>query len=171
MLTLTADDYNDIRLLTGTLTEDDDLTDAQINGQAINGAASDWAKGELLRYVNVDALQVFTDIETLRNSNIDSISFAELTSIQEAQLKRAVIYRCAGIAVELLRPVTQEGSSDIVTQRRATPEWKELQDDLFAKAEAEIVEIRQAYDDDAWLDSAEAIIGGYAEDDGAFFVI
>lgn len=171
MLTLATADFNEFRLLTGALTEDDDLTDAQINGATINGAASDWAQGELIRYVNINDLSHYTSLADLRNTSINDLSANELTTLQQGQLKRAVLYRGAGIAVELLRPVTQEGSSDIITQRRDTPDWQALQTDLYAKAEDEIDALRAAYPDDAFLESGQAITTGFAESDGAFFCI
>jgi hypothetical protein len=155
MLTLTSDELDEVRLLTGVYNYDSDLPDARINTQVIVGEASDYVIGELLRNVDISKLQDYSTIEEARSASPDDFIMNSLSETQRLLFRSSVVYRCSGLSMPLLAPYFTEGSDQIVTQRREIPDWRFLRSSHFASADEQIVRIKSIDPNDAFIEDVD----------------
>ena len=155
MLTLTDAEKSEVRMLTGKWTTEADLTDTDIDTESILGEASDYVMDQVTTDIDISKISGYSDIDVLRRTAINTF-ITLLDAVQRRCFRRAVVFRAAGIAVELLAPVFVEGSNAIVTQRREVPKWQDLQVSHFAKSDRQIARIKSIYPDDAYLTDSES---------------
>lgn len=155
-LTLTTEEIIQVRLLMGARFTANDLSDDQIRSQVVLGACSDYVFEKVREGLDFDKL---TDTERaiaerFRDETEDDIAnFVNqvLKPPQVAAFRRAVMYRCAGVSVRLVKHVTSEDASDI---RQEIQEQKiaEMETNLFQMSDNDILLIRKSFPDDAFPD-------------------
>ena len=94
-ITLTSDEYDEIRLLIGEDIDEDDLTDAQINGGTVLGAAESYA---------------------LRRIPGGSTG---LNTAETRAYRRAILYRCAWILVPSYPEQIAENAGQLSSRHQA----------------------------------------------------
>ena len=164
-LLLNQDELAEVRLLVGKNIKEDMLTDFEIQSGVVLGAASDYVFEKVREGLDLSKL---TDVERtiaerFRDETDDDIvrfSTEVLKPPQEQQMRRAVIYRSAGLCVAIVNQVISESAANITTriQNRA---WEVLQASLFTRADEEIERLRQAFPDDAFPTQAEQALAAY----------
>ena len=165
MLTLRQDEKDTIRLLTGVETTAVGLTDNQIDSEAILGQAAAYVFRKVIQNVDVGKLTHYADMQALRNETdlnefLQGGSRGELSAVQTASFRRAVLLRCAGLAMLLLKPpVILESANEIISQRRESRSWQEVQAQLFERADTEIDTILTHDPDDAFSRVEQFLFG------------
>lgn len=172
MLTLSDADVSTVRMLTGVETSETDLTDNQIRSDALLGIASTFVFQRITENVNVSTLanaispplsrvpantfndyrdEHYSSVDTIRNVPIDHFVEEALSTQQQTAFRRSVVYRTAGLAMNILDPsLIQETTSQVVTHRWSEKIWLAVQESLFSTAEEAIDFIFNVYPDDAF---------------------
>lgn len=152
VLTLTDADVVEARLQVGAWVTASVLSDAQIKADTVLGAASDYVFEKIREGLDLTKL---TDaerqiVERFRDETDDDIaSFVNtvLKPPQRTQMRRAVIYRTAGLCVPIVARVLRESAAGVDTER----EILRTQDELFRLCDSEISRLRAAFPNDAFL--------------------
>ena len=154
---LTDSDVAEVRLQLGRRVTNEIVSDSQVRSETILGAAADFVFQRILEDLNINVLtaEQRTVVLALREETEDSVTNfinTVLKAPQRSQLRRAIIYRAAGILVPIADAALSESAGGLA-QRHAAQAWETRQSALWQLCQDEIALIQNAFPDDAFLDS------------------
>lgn len=160
-LQLTDTEIAEIQVLIGNATAIRGLAPAEIRSGIILGAASDYVFERIRQSLNIEELpteEAKTAARRFADDTDDDIAnfiAIVLKPPQQQQIKRAVIYRCAGLCVPIVKEVTQETAAGI-QQGLRSQSLDEKQENFFQRADEEILRLNKAFNSDAFSGSFAA---------------
>ena len=158
-LQLTSSEVAEIRQLIGSQITTDDLPDTFITSSAILGVASNYVFEHVREGLNIDMLppderEIAERFHDETDDDIAAFINQVLKPPQNEEIRRAVMYRCAGCAVVSIQQSTEE---DIISVRRAlgnvasdAASWMAKRDHFWRLADLEIESLRRAFPNDAF---------------------
>ena len=150
-LTLTDEEVAEVSLLIGA---SNPLSAEQIRSNVILGTASDYVFEEIRKGMNVEALTPSERAIAERFADETEDDIANFVNVvlkppQRSQMRRAVMYRCAGLCVPIVQQLSSESAGGI-SQRLTIQQWEIKQAGFFQRADEEITRLNEAFPDDAF---------------------
>ena len=167
LLQLTNDEIADVRLQLGSKLTADNLSDAQITSESMLGSATDYVFERVREDLDLEALDTAERgiAERFRDETEEDIAAfinIVLKPPQRSQMRRAVVFRTAGLCAPVISRTLGESYAGINQRQLALPA-SVLQDSLFQLAEGEIDRLRNAFPDDAFLSNKQRVASGFAK--------
>ena len=158
---LTTAEIAEVRFQAGSRLTEEDLSDAQITGSTVLGAASNYVFEKVRDGMNLELLTESERViaERFRDETAEDITnFVNqvLKPPQVSQFRRAIIFYTAGLAVQAVRSVGRETVGQVTQaivqspSQQARSDWQDRQTFLFGQADLEISHINKAFPDDAF---------------------
>ena len=167
ILQLTDEELAEVRLHLGAKLTVDDLSDDQIKSSSILQSATDYVFERVREDLDLDLLTETERgvAERLRDQTAeDIVTFINtvLTPPQQGQMRRAVIFRTAGLCAPVVSRYESVEFVD-VSQRRAVSKAEDVQASLFERCDEEIDRLRNAFPDDAFLSNKQRVKSGLSK--------
>ena len=164
-LAITEAECDEVRLQIGNKITTDQLSNEQIRAGTVLGAASDYVLERVREGIDLTKLTSDERIiaERFRDEAPDDIAnFVNvvLKPPQVQQMRRAVIYRTAGLGVQIVETLLAENTGNL-GQRVQPRAWEILQASLFDRADEEITRLREAFPDDAFPSESQRAAARY----------
>ena len=168
--TLTDDELKEIRYHVGNRVSDTDLPDEVINSQSVLGASLDFVLSMIRKSIDMtklpdlsaDERDALVHLPDEGPQDIARFVNIVLKGPQQRQFRRAVIYRCAGIALTAIARSTGDSFTGFSTRVAQTP-LQFQQQHLFLLSATEVVLIREQFPDDVFLDREQEVKAGHAK--------
>ena len=167
LLQLTNDEIADVRLQLGSKLTPDNLSDAQITSGSMLGSATDYVFERVREDLDLEALDTTERgiAERFRDESAEDVAAfinIVLKPPQRSQMRRAVVFRTAGLCAPVISRTLGESYAGINQRQLALPA-SVLQDSLFQRCEEEIDRLRNAFPDDAFLSNKQRVASGFAK--------
>jgi len=164
-LTLTDNELAEVRLQIGNNITADHISDSQIASSTILEAACDYVFEKVREDIDISVLDADEQLIAERVAdeapdNITNFINTVLKPPQRQQIRRAIIYRCSGLAVQVVSTLLAENAGSINQRMQARP-WEVIQASLFLRADEEIQRLRDAFPDDAFPSESETTSATY----------
>lgn len=165
---LTADELKDVRLQLGAGVTEVDLSDEHINAGTMLGAATDYVFERVREDIDLAKLapNERAVVERFRDETSEDVSVFINTVLkppQRQQMRRAIVYRTAGLCAPVVVRVVAQSYVGISERQHPPPRWEMLQASLFQRAEDEIDLLRNAFPDDAFLSNQARVAKGFGK--------
>lgn len=164
-LAITDAECDEVRLQIGNKLTATDLSNEQIRAGTVLGAASDYVFEQVREGLDLSKL---TDDERLiaerfrdeTDDDIANFTSQILKPPQVQQMRRAVIFRTSGMAVQIVESLLAESAGGI-NQRIQARAWEVLQASLFQRGDEEIQRLRATFPDDAFPSESQRAAARY----------